>query len=143
MTPKQKNGMLIILILAAFLLYLFSGGSVGVSLDFGEASLTLSASDYDWALPYDQIESLELTELSDKGILIEGIEKRTLCCGTWENETWGRYTLCINPKIDLCIIVTMDNGDIYVLNYENPDSTDQLHRMFTDLLHSKGYLTET
>ena len=140
MTAKQKNGTIIILILAALLLYLFSGGSIGVSLDFGEEVLTLSASDYDWLIPYCQIESLELTDLPDTGTLIEGIEKRPLRCGTWENETWGSYTLCINPKIGRCIVVTMHHGDIYVLNYENSDATDQLYQMFTDLLHSKGYL---
>ncbi len=140
MTPKQKNIFFIFLILALVLFYIFTGGSVGVSLDFGEESLTLSASDYDWTIPYDQIASLELTELPDTGTVIDGIEKRTLCCGTRENDTWGKYILCVNPKIDQCIVVTLNTGNIYVLNYENTDSTDQLHQMFTDLLHSKGYL---
>lgn len=140
MTLKQKNIFFIVLILALVLFYIFSGGSVGVSLDFGEESLILSASDYDWTIPYDQIESLELTELPGKGTLIEGVEKRTHCCGTWENDIWGKYILCVNPKIDRCIVVTLNTGNIYVLNYENINSTAQLHQMFTDLLHSKGYL---
>lgn len=143
MTPKQKNLIFIFLILALVLFYIVSGGSVGVSLDFGGEFLTLSASDYDWTIPYDQIESLELAELPDTGTLIEGIEKRTLCCGIWENEIWDEYILCVNPKIDQCIVVTMNSGNIHVLNYENSDSTGQLHKMFTDLLHSKGYLNES
>ena len=137
MTPKQKNAIFVILILAAVLFYIFSGGSVGVSLDFGEESLTVSASNYDWSIPYDQIESLELAPLPDMGTLIDGVEKRNLCCGTWENEIWGEYILCLNPKIDSCIMITTDNGDIYVLNYENQEATQQLHKMFTELLHSK------
>ena len=142
MTPKQKNLTFILLILAVMLFYIFSGGSIGTSLDFGEESLSLSASDYDWVIPYAQIQSLESAELPDVGTRVDGIEKRTLCCGTWKNESWNEYILCINPKLDSCIIVTMNSGDVYVLNYENSDSTDQLYNMFTDLLHSKGYLQE-
>lgn len=143
MTTKQKNLTLIILILAMVLFYIFSGGSVGISPDFGEDSLILSASDYDWTIPYDQIESLELSDLPDTGTLLDGIEKRTLCCGSWSNERWNEYILCVNPNIDQCIIVTMKDGTIYVLNFENSDSTGQLHKMFTDLLHSKGYLSKS
>lgn len=140
MASKHKNLVFILLILALVLFYIFSGGSVGVSLDFGEEALILSGSDYDWLIPYEQIESLELAEFYDVGTMIDGIEKRTLCCGTWKNDTWGKYILCVNPKIDQCIVVTLNTGNIYVLNYENTDSTGQLHQMFTDLLHSKGYL---
>lgn len=137
MTHKYKNSIFIILIFAVVLFYVFSGGSVGISLDFGEEALIISASDYDWTIPYDQIESLKLTELTNTGVLVEGIDKRTLNCGTWKNDIWGEYVLCVNPNIDRCIVITIENGDIFVLNYENGDSTEQLHKMFTELLQSK------
>ena len=137
MNSKQKNLALIILILALVLFYVFSGGSVGISLDFGENELTLSASNYDWRIPYGEIESLELTDLPELGTVIDGSEKRTLCCGTWENEAFGEYTLCANPRIGNCIVIRMKSGDVYVMNYENSDSTKQLHQMFTDLLRNK------
>lgn len=139
MNSKQKNLALVILILALVLFYVFSGGSLGISLDFGEESLTLSASDYDWLIPYVQIESLELAELPDTGMLVGGTQNRTLRCGIWKNNLWGEYTLCIDPRIDSCIVITMKNGSIYVLNYENSDSTGQLYKMFSDLLSSKGH----
>lgn len=141
MTSKQKNLFFIFLILAVVLFYTFSGGSVGISLDFGEDALILSASNYDWQIPYGRIATLELITLPDTGVLIEGSEKKSLCCGTWENEAWGEYTLCIDPKIDHCIAVTMDDGSVYVLNYENAESTQQLHKMFSELLQNKDCLT--
>lgn len=140
MTVKQKNTFFILIILAAVLLYVLSGGSVGISLDFGEDSLSIGASGYDWVLPYEQITSLELIPLSDKGALIEGTEKSRLCCGIWRNEVWGEYTLCIEPKVEQCIVVTLQDGDKFVLNYESGEATGQLHQMFTELLQSKGYL---
>ena len=138
MNSKQKNLALIVLILALVLFYIFSGGSVGISLDFGENELILSASSYDWRIPYGEIESLELTDLPELGAAIDGSEKRTLCCGTWQNEAFGKYTLCANPRIGNCIVIRMKSGDVYVMNYENSDSTGQLHQMFTDLLRSKA-----
>lgn len=137
MTPKQKNAFFIVLILAIVLVYTFTGGSVGISLDFGEDSLALAASGYDWDIPYADIVSLELTRLPDTGSCIDGTDRRSLACGTWENETWGRYTLCVKPDIENCIIITMTDGRVYVLNYENQESTNELHKMFTQILESK------
>lgn len=137
MTPKQKNLIFIVLILGIMLFYIFSGGSVGISLDFAEEALALSAADHDWTIPYDRIRSLELEALPNLGTCIEGSEKSALCYGTWKNDRWNEYTLCIDPNIDQCIIVTMDNADVYVFNYENSESTRQLHKMFTELLQSK------
>lgn len=137
MNSKQKNLALVIPILALVLFYIFSGGSVGISLDFGEDALTLSTLNYDWPIPYNEIESLELTNMPELGTVIDGSEKRTLCCGTWKNETFGEYTLCADPRIETCIVIRMNSDRIYVLNYENSDSTEQLHNMFLGLLHSK------
>jgi len=138
MNSKQKNLALIILILALVLFYVFSGGSVGISLDFGENELTISASNYDWGIPYGEIESLELTDLPELGTVVDGSEKRNLCCGIWQNEVFGEYTLCADPRIEKCIVIRMVSGGIYVVNYENMESTVQLHQMFTDLLRSKS-----
>lgn len=140
MSAKQKNVFFILIVLAMILVYTLSGGSVGIWLDFGEDSLAIAASNYDWIVPYDQIDSMELTLLSDPGTLMEGIEKRTLCCGTWQNDVWGEYTLCVNPKIEQCIVLTMQSGQILAINYENSESTQSLYKMFTDLLNSKGLL---
>lgn len=138
MTPKQKNICCILLILAVVLFYTLFGGSVGTSLDFGEDALYLSALHYDWEVSYGQIRTLDLIQLPDYGQLVEGSEKSSLCCGIWENELWGSYTLCIDPRVETCIAITMEDGSVCVLNYENGDSTQQLYKMFTELLQSKA-----
>ena len=138
MESKQKNLIFIVLILVAVLFYTLSGGSVGVSLDFQEDALILSGADLDWNIPYAEIQSLELIQLSDMGNVVDGIEKRTLHCGLWKNEQWNEYTLCINPKLDRGIVLGMADGEIIVFNYESNQSTEELLTMFTNLLHSKG-----
>ncbi|MBQ8359489.1 MAG: hypothetical protein IJX37_06230 [Oscillospiraceae bacterium] len=141
MSLKQKNIFLILIILAMVLIYTLSGGSVGISLDFGEDALSVSAANMDWNLSYDQIADMKLTELSNVGFMVEGIDKGSLQCGTWQNEIWNEYTLCICPKLSQCIVLTQNDGSIFVLNYESDESTAALYNMFTELLQSKNLLS--
>lgn len=133
---KARNTFLTLLIPILILLYIFFGGSVGISLDFGEDALVISAEKQDWNIPYEQIISLELTDAEDFGTLLNGTEKRTLHYGTYGNDPWGQYNLCIDPRIKTCIVIETTNG-FFVLNYENEESTQQLYIMFTELLASK------
>lgn len=141
-SQKSKYGWLVLLIPVLVLLYVIAGGSIGISLDFGEDSLSVGAGDRDWMIPYVQIASLELQSLPEPGMALDATQKRTLCCGDFENDNWGRYTLCADPRISSCLVITLQSGEIFVLNYENADSTAQLHQMFTELLQSKGCLSE-
>ena len=61
----------------------------------------------------------------------------TFCWSTKdENDSWGQYNLCIDPRIETCIAIETSNG-FFVLNYENEESTQQLYIMFSELLASK------
>lgn len=133
---NARNTFLTLLIPLLVLLYVFFGGSVGISLDFGADALSISAGNQDWRISYDRIISLELTEAKDFGTLLNGAETRTLHYGSYENDSWGRYNLCIDPRIGSCVIIETNNG-FFVLNYENEASTQQLYIMFSDLLASK------
>ena len=131
-----RNRLLAFLIPALILLYVFFGGSVGISLDFGAEDLTVSVEKQDWSIPYEQIVSLKLAETEEFGVLLEGSENRTLHYGTYENKVWGQYHLCIDPRIGSCIVIETNSG-FFVLNYENEESTKQLYTMFSELLSSK------
>lgn len=140
MSSKQKNLFFIVVILAMVLFYTLSGGSVGISLDFGEEVLTVSAEKFDHIIPYGDVENLELISLPAPGTLLEGADKRSLRYGVWENEQWGEYLQCVTPKVDQCILITMESGEVFLLNYQDAESTAALHKMFTELLQSKGIL---
>ena len=134
---KARNTFLTLLIPLLILLYIFFGGSVGISLDFGEDALAISAEKQDWNIPYDRIISLGLADVENFGTLLNGTEKRALHYGSYENDVWGQYNLCIDPRIETCIVIETSNG-FFVLNYENEESTQQLYIMFSELLASKA-----
>lgn len=139
MSSKQKNWGVLLIVVAVVMLYTLSGGSVGICLNFEDEALAVSASDYDWTIPYDRIEALELVSLPDTGNMLDGVSRRNLRCGTWENEVWGEYTLCIRPDIDRCIVMTQKDGEVFVFNYESSSTTESLAEMISELLASKDY----
>lgn len=140
MTNRTRNISLFVVIIAAVTLFSLMGEKSGIYLDFCEESLTVSVSDFEAAIPYADIAALELSLLPDSGTIIEGADKHTVRYGTWQNDTWGEYTLCITPKVSQGLVLTLKDGSIFILNYQDTESTEALYKMFTDLLHSKGYL---
>ena len=48
---KARNTFLTLLIPILILLYIFFGGSVGISLDFGENPLAISEEKQGWSIP--------------------------------------------------------------------------------------------
>ena len=135
MKNRLKGYILLILFLAAFTLLASQFGGIGMNVDFGEDSLTVTGpKKYSFTVDYDQIASLELVELTDAGTMISGGENRSYYWGSWENDTWGRYTLCAAKKTDTAILITMQNDALLVFNYQGDDTTVSISQMFTELL---------
>lgn len=143
MKNRNQNMIVFVVIIVGVTLFTLMGGKTGTYLDFGEEAVTVSVSDFEREIAYADIAGLELTDLPDPGTMVTGGDKRTIRYGIWENDTWGSYTLFATPKISKGIVLTMNDGSVLVLNYQDEETTGSLHQLFTDLLHSKGYLKET
>lgn len=135
MKNKVIRFLLLLLVLAAFtVLSRFLGGA-NITLDFDEDALTIGGpKKLSVIVEYDRIAGLELVELADTGTLVSGGENRSYSWGTWENDTWGRYTLCAAKKADTAILITTQDGESLVFNYQDDDTTTSIFQMFTELL---------
>lgn len=139
MSQRLKNLIWFIIIIAAFVIVTQLRGSSGIYLDFGDDVLTVSApNDFSHTIPYDNIVKLELVELTNVGTAVSGDENRKYYWGTWENDTWGQYTLCASKKINNAILITTTNKDFLVFNYESKETTEAMLKMFTELLENQG-----
>ena len=78
---------------------------------------------------YKDILSLELAEDPDYGSCISGRKTSAWRYGTWENQDWGRYTLCANTSTGICIVLQTQDGT-FVLSYESDDITTALYDYF-------------
>lgn len=139
MKNRLKGFILLILFLAAFTLLAPRFGGIGTNVDFGADSLTVTGpKKFSFTVDYDQIASLELVELTDTGTMLSGGENRSYYWGSWENDAWGRYTLCAAKKADTAILVTTENNALLVFNYQGDDTTASMFQMFTELLAHRG-----
>lgn len=139
MAQRFKSTLWFITILVVFILVVWYRGGNNIYLDFGDSALTVTApSNYTHTVSYDDVSTLELVELSDAGTAISGDENRKYRWGVWENDTWGQYTLCTAKEIDNAILVTTTRDELFVLNYENNETTVELLEMFTDLLENRN-----
>ena len=136
MKKTLKTFLFAIVFVAFFMAFTRFTGRNTISIDFGENALTLYApKDYTISMEYDRIQSLELVELpEDIGSTLSGDENRRYSWGERENATWGTYTLCVSKKIDVAILVTTYNNEIFIYNFESDDTTTSMLQMFTELL---------
>jgi hypothetical protein len=85
-----------------------------------------SRSGYTLDIVYDQVEKIELRENLDYGRIVDGTDEKKEKSGLWENEEFGEYHLCVNEKVDSCIVL-WTSSDVLVVNYESDKSTESLY----------------
>ncbi|MCC8105580.1 MAG: hypothetical protein LIO99_06175 [Clostridiales bacterium] len=74
----------------------------------------------------DDIQSAELVTTFTMGDAVESISEKKYIVGTWENEDWGQYTLCIKQSVESYIVLITTDGAVCVFNYESVDSTEAM-----------------
>ncbi|MCD7883815.1 MAG: hypothetical protein LUI87_08970 [Lachnospiraceae bacterium] len=73
----------------------------------------------------DEIQSAELVYSFTEGKASEVITEEKYTVGTWENDEWGLYTICVIQSVKSYIVVTTDE-EVFVFNYESADSTESM-----------------
>lgn len=141
MSERLKNIIWLVVVLVAFTIFSTARGGTSTHLDFGEDKLTITAPEnYTYDVEYDEIQNIEFVDEFEPGIMVSGGETRKYQWGTWKNELWGEYTLCVSKQIDNALLISHSDGELLVLNYESDKTTETLLDLFTDLLadHKDG-----
>lgn len=135
MTHRAKNIFLVLALCVGFTLVSLFSRNNGIGLDFGKDSLTVSGPEkYQYMIEYSRISALELVNLTDAGEPISGEENKSYRWGSWENDIWKVYSLCVAKKADRCILITVEDGSRFVFNYLEDATTEQVYTMFSELL---------
>lgn len=141
MSERLKNSIWLIIILVAFTIFSVSRGGTSTHFDFGDDQLIVNAPEnYTYVVDYDKIDSVAFIDAFEPGTLVSGNETRKYQWGTWKNEAWGEYTLCVSKKIDNALLISHSGGELLVINYESDETTEALHELFHKLLadHKDG-----
>lgn len=120
-----KNMILWLIVIAAFAFFMQPHDTVSLE-SFDETLKIQGESGYTIDLVYDEIQNVELIENLDYGVMIKGVDENKEKSGIWKNDEFGEYQLCVNAKIDSCIVLHIENG-IQVVNYESNKSTESLY----------------
>ncbi|MCD7956414.1 MAG: hypothetical protein LUG93_11840 [Lachnospiraceae bacterium] len=80
----------------------------------------------------DEIQSAELVYTFTEGEASDVISEEKYTVGTWENDEWGLYTVCVKQSINSYIVVTTEEEEVFVFNYESADSTESMCEALLD-----------
>lgn len=139
---RKANYILLVILVVGFAAYNFFGGNTKTVLDFGDDGLAVNYNEFETVLSYSKIEAIELAEVSDFGIAIEGGSNTKYRWGKWENERWGIYSQCTTTNTDYCVVLTLNDGELFILSYQDERTTIDLSEMIHGYLSSHGYDVE-
>ena len=96
------------LIAALFIFNAVRGG--GMKLEFGPDGLSVAApGQTSTMIAYRDMQRVSLYTAPDYGACVSGSQEAACWHGTWRNDLWGTYELCIHPKVQSCVVIeTMD-----------------------------------
>ena len=126
---QTRNIIFIVLLLAAATVHYFLHPSEPSGLSFGEESMTVAAEGephYTIEVRYDDIEDLERAADLELGECLEGGETKRCRYGLWENDSFGRYRLCVWTGLTEYVVMETAEGTV-VCNYESDESTVSLY----------------
>ncbi len=107
MNPIKKIYILILIFLIVATVFAIVNSGDNTVLEVGESSLTINgAANTSYSIDYEDILSVELVYSPDYGTSIDGGKNQKYVYGIWNNESWGEYSMYVNSKIDVCIVIT-------------------------------------
>ena len=137
MNPIKKIYILILIFLIVATVFAIVNSGDNTVLEVGESSLTIKgAGSTSYKIDYQDIQSVELVYSPDYGTSIDGGKYQKFVYGIWNNESWGEYSMYVNSKIDVCIVITEIEG-VYVFNYINEQTTKDFYLSFLEYLEGK------
>ena len=108
-----------------------------VKVDFSDTAVDIRTGKYSMNIPYEMVESVELTALPDAGQVMDGADDMAARTGLWENETWGEYYICADLNSPICIVAHLEDGRTFVFSRRNEEETTRIYEMFLDQLSSE------
>ena len=101
-----------------------------VRFSFGADAVDIKTTKYTMNIPYDMITSAELIQKPDMGEKAGGFTDDIIATGLWVNETWGEYTACIEVATENCIVLSLTDGQTFVVSRRD---TEETHRIYEEL----------
>ena len=100
--------------------------------------MTLTVEDYSGT--YDGeghfVDVTSAVENPDYGTCVEGEARASCWYGTWESDAWGRYQLCVDPRVSTCVLVDTAVGR-YALNQSSARDTELMAEYLNGIVEAR------
>ena len=140
---RSKQGILLtILILGVFTVYSLITGTAPLEIDVGDTEIVISAPgdvDYSITVPFEHITDIYASEDFQPGEMLSGGETEDCRYGTWKNDAFGEYSLCVNTDAEAYLIIKTRDGAA-VANLDSAENTSDFAEALRELLKEDGYL---
>ena len=133
LVSKKDMIFVTVIFLCVIVFSLVTGGDT-VEVGFEEAAMQITSTNFEFNILYEDVETIELTEMPDLGTMDKGYDTASLKNGNWNNAIWGEYHLCVIPDVDKCIVVTLKDGRTVVFNYKEAKNTEGVYSIFQEYL---------
>ena len=97
--------------------------------------LITGRSGYELSVDYEKVTAIEYRQEMDYGALIDGVDDGKEKSGRWENDELGQYLLCVNAKVEPCIVLRTAEQTM-VVNFESQQSTRALYDALVEQINS-------
>ena len=112
-------------LMGLMIFFAFRQSNNTVKVYFEQDQVVATSAKYSLGMPYDQIASAELKELPFEGDRVaSAYDDETLRAGIWNNDTWGEYYIVADLDAKNCIVVTLDDGRIFVFSRKDNATTE-------------------
>ena len=124
---SKKDLIFISLILIALGVMILCDSDVDILVNYDEEMLQITSPRLNVDIEHAHVNQIALIDMPDFGTKVgDSYEHDAYCAGTWENETWGAYTLCVIPTNSKCILVEVENDGFVVFTCTTDEKTEKL-----------------
>jgi len=133
LVSKKDLVFVTLIILIAVIIPLVQSAN-NVKVTFGEDAVDIVSRRYTMNVPYEMVETIELTELPDGGENLNGRDDMVTRTGRWKNEVWGEYYACLDLQTSQCVVIHLNDGRIFVFSRKSNEDTVSVYETFQNHL---------
>ena len=123
-----KHIIFAVVLIGLMMLFAVNQSNNTVKVKFQENAVRITSSQYSMTIDYTDIVSVKQESLADAGEKVEnGYDDDILRAGKWKNETWGEYHVCADLDVKKCIVVTLDDGSVFVFSRKSDKETASIY----------------
>lgn len=132
--PKKEMTFAAVVLVVLMVMVLLDT-EVKILVNYDEQMLQVTSPRLNIDIEHIHVEDIQLMDMPDFGTMVgDSYSHEAYCAGTWNNESWDSYTLCVIPSNRKCILVELVNEGYVVFSCTTDEETETLYHSYVNYL---------